>query len=94
MKVYILYIDSKTFKEIAGVYSTREKAQEKRDKFLKWAGGLSNVQARILERILDNDDAVFEYDEVDRHGCPITDKGEWHNSDGSLWVSDTEKETT
>lgn len=52
-------------------------------------GVLANVEHR--KHFIDpekDEAAVFEYDEVDRHGCPVKEGGTWHNSDGSLWIPD------
>ncbi len=35
-----------------------------------------------------SDRTCFEYDEVDSHGCPITEKGKWHWDNGKRWKPD------
>lgn len=53
MKLYIVFIESKTYREILGVFSTKEKAETIKNKFLEWAGHSFIVQSYIIEKTLD-----------------------------------------
>lgn len=58
MKVYILYLESNTYREMEGVYDTPELAKKAMDKFLEWAGTSCGVRAYIIEKVLHGENNV------------------------------------
>lgn len=57
MKVYILFFKHPCMTEILGVYSNRETAREKRDKFISFGSGSVDFKALcIIEKVLDDED--------------------------------------